>query len=663
MKLIWVWSVIGLWACQSPGSTGGEQDMADVTGDVGDTSGSDGQGTDTAPDSSCSDECLPEGLAVCEGSDLKRCVRQGSGCLAFEVTACGASGCTNGSCGGACADECNAGELVCVGNGVAQCGQGDADSCRELLPAVACAQGTTCSNGVCSAQCQNECAQTGVATCQGTASYRACGQFDADNCLDLGATQNCASGTRCEGGTCVNDCTDECGVGARECSGVGFRTCGQFDADNCREWSTVTACAAGSECDTGNCVELCPGACTEGTRSCGNQGFRVCMGEDEVSCPELGLNVPCSAGNTCSNGQCAGACTIPRLSLAIDVSSSTVGAVNDAIRFGVRDFAEKAKHYTQIRSAGFPRSFGDSCQSETLSQWYTAATDLSGLAESLTASQVSSTPIAAALTSHNTFGDPRQGDAVVLITDGGETCGDADDVANAVRALRLRGLTVYALGLGAYDDTLLDRVVALGGGRLFAVSTAAEVTAALETIASELGATCPRGSFPTFETCTTQGTCATQCAAGSRPCTVGTGCCLDQVEACATLSPLDITVRRGQSVGPFFVELYEPGITGSNGTHSLSVSLRVSGGNPPYLDDFTATYLESVSNPFGDISNDRFTVSAFSTSLIAPGTYSFYFSASDPRYPLASARPCTSDWSYWSTSPPTELLGRLIITP
>lgn len=657
-----------LTACQSPGSTS----SADV--DDADTSASDIQSeTRSETDTSCADQCLPEGLAVCDGAQAKRCVRGEGGCLAFETTDCGAAGCTNGVCGGACSDECNAGELVCVGNGVAQCGQADADSCRELLPAVACAQGTTCSNGVCGAQCQNECAQSGTSTCLGAASFRTCGQFDADNCLDLGGTQNCPSGTRCEGGTCVNDCTDECGVGARECSGAGYRTCGQFDADNCREWSTVTACAAGSECDAGQCVELCPGSCIEGNSSCGNQGFRVCMAEDEGSCPELSLNVPCSAGNTCSNGKCQGACTVPRISFAVDVSSSTVGAINDAIRFGVADFASKARFFTQMRFSSFPPNSGG-CPSGPYpvldaASFSVLGTDMFWVADYLRATQGSSTPIAAALATHIDFGDPRQGDAVVLITDGGETCGEAEDVANAVRALRRRGVTVYALGLGAYDDTLLDRVVALGGGRLFPVTTPAEVTSALETIASELGATCPRGVFPAFGSCTAQGTCGTVCAEGTRPCAFGSGCCFDQIEACATIAPTDLTVTRGNTA-QLIGEFYEPGVTGTGGTHDLEVRVTVFDSDGDWVTEQPALFSESVTNPFGDVSNDRFRYQLNTTGW-SPGTYTYFFFGWDPRFGNNFNSTlfvyCATDWSLsppngTGSPPPPQLRGRLIIT-
>ena len=97
MKRILVWSVIGLGACQSPGSSSGiGQETVDVVdeaaGDTAETADHESQEGDTT-----------------------------------------------------CQDECIAGELVCVGNGVGQCGQADADACREFLPALACADGTTCS--------------------------------------------------------------------------------------------------------------------------------------------------------------------------------------------------------------------------------------------------------------------------------------------------------------------------------------------------------------------------------------------------------------------------------------------------------------------------------------------------------------------------------------
>jgi len=51
-------------------------------------------------------------------------------------------------------------------------------------------------------------------------------------------------------------CTDECSPsGSTQCSGAaGYQTCGDYDADPCLEWSSVTNCAGGEVCSGGVCV-------------------------------------------------------------------------------------------------------------------------------------------------------------------------------------------------------------------------------------------------------------------------------------------------------------------------------------------------------------------------------------------------------------------------
>jgi len=77
--------------------------------------------------------------------------------------------------------------------------------------------------------------------------FFACG-YDFNNPCD----QN-GSGYNPE--TCYG-CTNECSTnGAKQCSGSGYQTCGNTDADPCLEWGTVTACGTGYYCSAGQCVE------------------------------------------------------------------------------------------------------------------------------------------------------------------------------------------------------------------------------------------------------------------------------------------------------------------------------------------------------------------------------------------------------------------------
>jgi len=52
--------------------------------------------------------------------------------------------------------------------------------------------------------------------------------------------------------TCQNECSQ---VGLKKCSGNGYQTCGNYDTDNCLEWSSVIACAANTICQNGSCIQ------------------------------------------------------------------------------------------------------------------------------------------------------------------------------------------------------------------------------------------------------------------------------------------------------------------------------------------------------------------------------------------------------------------------
>ena len=100
--------------------------------------------------------------------------------------------------------------------------------------------------------CSDECSPSGVKQCSGN-GYQTCGDYDSDGCLEWSSVTNCTSGDTCSGGVCSSTCTDECASGARECSGNGYRICGSYDSDSCLDWSSVTACGTGEACSGGYC--------------------------------------------------------------------------------------------------------------------------------------------------------------------------------------------------------------------------------------------------------------------------------------------------------------------------------------------------------------------------------------------------------------------------
>ncbi|MFA6022465.1 MAG: hypothetical protein WC781_00070 [Candidatus Pacearchaeota archaeon] len=53
------------------------------------------------------------------------------------------------------------------------------------------------------------------------------------------------------------NCKDECSAkGLKKCSENGYRICGNFDKDNCYEWSFIISCNSGKQCISGICKEI-----------------------------------------------------------------------------------------------------------------------------------------------------------------------------------------------------------------------------------------------------------------------------------------------------------------------------------------------------------------------------------------------------------------------
>ncbi len=104
-----------------------------------------------------------------------------------------------------CGVFCEPGELRCDGGGLETCAP-DADDCLQWSEAEACPAATPfCSAGECRVDCADECAP-GEGTCVDAATQRSCGQFDADVCRDFGASEPCGAGELCYGGRCAAPC-------------------------------------------------------------------------------------------------------------------------------------------------------------------------------------------------------------------------------------------------------------------------------------------------------------------------------------------------------------------------------------------------------------------------------------------------------------------------
>jgi len=63
------------------------------------------------------------------------------------------------------------------------------------------------SDQSCEPSCTDDCSYYGQRTCSGDFSYKTCGNYDSDTCLEWSGSTNCPSGQECSGGQCVDSCT------------------------------------------------------------------------------------------------------------------------------------------------------------------------------------------------------------------------------------------------------------------------------------------------------------------------------------------------------------------------------------------------------------------------------------------------------------------------
>ncbi len=306
-----------LLACSEPAETAETAaDVSDVAAPAPDSDAppadTPGSGADLGP--TCSDECAPIGEARCADGGVETCgLHDDDGCSEWSAPVPCPEGqtCTAGTCGTACSDGCPAvGATRCTGSGLQTCGDLDANGCREWSEAVPCPDGTTCAAGVCATGCSDECGPVGTTRCTAF-GVETCGQWDADTCREWSDVVACPGGQTCSAGVCSGTCVDECSTsGATLCSGNGVITCGQLDGDSCLDWSTPVACPEGETCSGGGCSSACADECdTVGALRCAAAGPQACGQVDADDCLEWGAATACPAGETCSLGQCAKTCT------------------------------------------------------------------------------------------------------------------------------------------------------------------------------------------------------------------------------------------------------------------------------------------------------------------------------------------------------------------
>lgn len=270
----------------------------------------------------CPNVCRAEETRCADRETLEVCAdRTGDGCPEWgsAVTCPAGTGCEGGACIGGCSDACVEGEFACTAEGLRTCGDVDGDGCLNLGDPAPCPDGQPCGALGCERpppDCLDECPAAGARRCNDAADapgVQRCGRYDADACLEWGESVPCDPGLTCASGECVvlEDCAGACTPGDAVCtSEAGLERCEA--AAPCPR-TVATACAEGERCDDGQCVPAdapCVDACAEGEQVCsGGAGFTTCGQFDADPCRDRSPEVPCAAEQVCAGaGQCVEAC-------------------------------------------------------------------------------------------------------------------------------------------------------------------------------------------------------------------------------------------------------------------------------------------------------------------------------------------------------------------
>ena len=395
------------------------------------------------------------GQSTGERSDAAQA--DGGACAPFCFSPCGDDG-----CGGAC-NRCPEGETCGVDGQCApipaSCGD---DTCDPEEDCAVCVDdcGECCGNGTCE---EHESCGTCLADC-GCRPDETC-NAETERCIPIGCTP------QCDGRACgPNGCGDVCGQcdGDELCSGEGICV----DASACGEQPCEVAWSTRCANDGGGYVQCIP-----------NPEDPACLAESR--------RITCNDGRMCSaaSGRCAGPASGVQLMLLIDRTRSMEGDGWAAITVGLQRFLDRLGPWHRVGVRLFP---AEGCTaSAPLPPQPNALERIEAELEAAPPGLEDQTPIAAAFADVGPlFGDYNEGQAVVLITDGTETCAETDaPLLAAVTGLRRRGIATFAIGIGRRaDGEFLQRLADQAGTRtgdgegFSRVDDADEVASALEAI-------------------------------------------------------------------------------------------------------------------------------------------------------------------------------------
>lgn len=142
----------------------------------------------------------------CSGSNCISLIRTGDGTFSaptlagtFGYSAC--PGTVTSTINVQCTPSCQWSSVSACANSASD---GCGGTCTRNMDGTSCGTNQVCFNGACiTPVCNNECS-LGQITCTDGTHYQACGNYDADSCLEFGGTtSSCSSPDICQNGGCV----------------------------------------------------------------------------------------------------------------------------------------------------------------------------------------------------------------------------------------------------------------------------------------------------------------------------------------------------------------------------------------------------------------------------------------------------------------------------
>jgi hypothetical protein len=291
-----------------------------------------------------------------------------------------------------------------------------------------------------------------------------------------------ARGADAEASRADADCVPACGA----------RVCGVDPTCGLPCGPSGGACAADESCTSEG---LCAPTCAEGSFVCTSDdaAYQSCGFNQNLGLRDLGERVACTPGTTCASAgprRCVGeGCAPPEVVLVVDRSASM--SFNQTFTW-VRDGLLAAlRPRDQVGLFGLRTFPGDQpCMpGPSLAVRRDGADGLRGAL--VPPSADASSPVDAALRGIELmFGPPRDGQGVILVVDGGDTCSTAEDVAGELSRLARLGIRTWVVGVNrTADPSTLDAWARAGGtGQARTVADRAALDAALQAVFDELGA-------------------------------------------------------------------------------------------------------------------------------------------------------------------------------